>query len=335
MIKIKKIRLHASVFFFFFVMLLLGKVLAFFMLLLVTTLHELAHAAVAHRLGYRTERFIITPVGEVAHIEGFDWAPAADRLKIVLAGPMLNLLCAALAALPMFSPLEGAALFRRLSLTIGVFNLLPIYPMDGGRLLFVWLGNQIGILKSRRFVGGCTKTGIGVLLVAGLAQVVIQPFNMSLAAIAVFMCSIYRRERDAMYFSFLQCMLNKSAHLQAGRQVRAAVFFAESSIAEVQQVFTWNRYHLIYVMRQGRMADILTEDEIFAAGLEKGAGEALGVISRRKETAEATEKGGALCALRALKSQEAEKAPVAGSRETDCADGNAKGRLSPVRARLF
>jgi Zn-dependent protease/predicted transcriptional regulator len=117
-------------------------------------LHELGHALVAKRFGLSTKEISLTPMGGFSNVEEMPETPRV-QLFVVLAGPLVSLSLAAL-----FFAIAGAApgeLDRPLAwtdpdakpltqlawinLVMGLYNLLPIFPMDGGRALravFAW-----------------------------------------------------------------------------------------------------------------------------------------------------------------------------------------------------
>ena len=118
-------------------------------------LHELGHAVVARRYGIRTIDITMFPIGGVARLEKSP--PARQELWIALAGPLVNVLIAAglfvwlyyrhsLVGWPeLLNPSDTNLLERIASMTkpitaagnliLAAFNLLPAYPMDGGRVL--------------------------------------------------------------------------------------------------------------------------------------------------------------------------------------------------------
>lgn len=100
-------------------------------------LHELGHALEGRRHGVRTRDITLFPFGGVAAMESRALTPAAE-LRIALAGPLVNLVIAALAfgLLAFDAPLAAELLV--VNLGMGAFNLLPAYPMDGGRVLRAW-----------------------------------------------------------------------------------------------------------------------------------------------------------------------------------------------------
>jgi Zn-dependent protease/CBS domain-containing protein len=107
-------------------------------------LHEVGHALVARWYGIRTREIVMYPIGGVSHLES--QPKGREELLISIAGPLVNLLIAVilLATQRDFAPLEtlrvptDANLIERIALgnlLLGLFNLLPAYPMDGGRVL--------------------------------------------------------------------------------------------------------------------------------------------------------------------------------------------------------
>jgi Zn-dependent protease len=107
-------------------------------------LHELGHALVARWYGLKTREIVMYPIGGVSRLER--QPVARQELLISLAGPLVNLLIAVALFLSQhdFQPLEtlrvptDANLIERIAvgnILLGLFNLLPAYPMDGGRIL--------------------------------------------------------------------------------------------------------------------------------------------------------------------------------------------------------
>ena len=123
----------------------------------VVFLHELGHSLVARRFGIRVLDITFWPLGGMARMSEIPESPRVEGL-IAVAGPAVNFALAALAApLVVWGLVDGrgaapselgatlgslAATFLFVNLALGLFNLIPAFPMDGGRVLRAFLGRD-------------------------------------------------------------------------------------------------------------------------------------------------------------------------------------------------
>ncbi|MBA2321213.1 MAG: site-2 protease family protein [Deltaproteobacteria bacterium] len=107
-------------------------------------LHELGHALTAERFGIRTRHITLYPFGGVAAIERMPTLPGQE-LAIALAGPAVNFGLTAMAGWVWGATGSTAMLtLAVMNLVMGVFNLVPAFPMDGGRVLRALLSQRMG-----------------------------------------------------------------------------------------------------------------------------------------------------------------------------------------------
>jgi len=113
-------------------------------------LHELGHSYVAMRKGCYVREIILTPIGGMAKMANIPSKPM-DEFQMAIAGPLVSLaLAMLLIRIPLFYwvGVINAGLF--------LFNLLPAFPMDGGRILRAYLASKKGRLEATRI---STKIG--------------------------------------------------------------------------------------------------------------------------------------------------------------------------------
>jgi Zn-dependent protease len=157
-------------------------------------LHEFGHALTARRFGIETEDITLYPIGGVARLRRLPRAPGAELL-ITLAGPAVNLAIAfALgglltvgAGLDVWSvfPVAGfLATLAWLNLLLAGFNLIPAFPMDGGRILRAALSGWLGRLRATEVAAGIGQV-LAVLF--GVYSLVNGPFiHVALAMFVYF-----------------------------------------------------------------------------------------------------------------------------------------------------
>ena len=114
-----------------------GELFLFLMSCLVALQHECAHAFAAAKLGYKLNRIVLMPFGAV--IDGdLRGISLKDEIYVAICGPLCNLVTAAFFVAvwwcyPATYPYTDSACYS--SLTVALVNLIPAYPLDGGRIL--------------------------------------------------------------------------------------------------------------------------------------------------------------------------------------------------------
>ena len=141
--KSKFIKIDISFFLLFVLAYFLEEIKLYMVYVLFVSMHELCHYFVAKKLGYLPQKIHFTFFG--ASLEGYDDFLFSDEIKIVLAGPLFNFCVIVFCYLSFwFNPESYIYLNDILSanLSIFLFNLLPIFPLDMGRFLLAWLSKK-------------------------------------------------------------------------------------------------------------------------------------------------------------------------------------------------
>lgn len=165
-----------------------GKFDKFVSYFIAIVLHEIAHATVANGLGYRLNEFCLMPYG-AALIGIFDDANARDERKIAIAGPLVNVILAVLfAALWWLVPAAQYVTedFVFANITIAATNVLPVYPLDGGRIVLAFASEKKPrelAYKRLRIVGFV----VGVIFAAAFVVSLFYGANPTFASMSAFM----------------------------------------------------------------------------------------------------------------------------------------------------
>jgi len=175
-----------------------GVPLAAYLLTLVTAvfgcvvLHELGHALMARRFGIATRDITLYPIGGVARLEQMSEKPL-EEFWIAVAGPAVNVVIAGvlfgiLAVLglePQLFPFLHQLVFGLLvaNVFLVLFNLLPAFPMDGGRVLRALLAMRLGRLRATEIAA---QLGLVMAVLMGVASFFLHAPSMALVAVFVF-----------------------------------------------------------------------------------------------------------------------------------------------------
>ena len=131
-----KIKIHPTFIVFACVLVYFKQFVLFANYLLVIFIHELSHALVAKRLGYKINYIKVIPFGICLDINSYELMPK-DEIKIAVAGPLVNFILAFfMLALWWIVPASynHTYLFCYANFITGAFNLIPAFPLDGGRI---------------------------------------------------------------------------------------------------------------------------------------------------------------------------------------------------------
>jgi Zn-dependent protease len=181
--------------------------LALFALVL---LHELGHSLAARGYGIRVQDITLLPIGGVARLERMPEKPLHE-LVVALAGPAVNVVLA-LILLPLvigLGVMQGTPLSLRLwsqpgllglltfllsaNLSLAAFNLIPAFPMDGGRVFRALLGLFLDYPRATR-----TAVTVGRVVAMGLGLVGLLTGQFLLAIIALFIFTASGQEGQAV-----------------------------------------------------------------------------------------------------------------------------------------
>ncbi len=158
-------------------------------------LHELGHALVAKHHGVITRDITLYPIGGVAMLD--NRPNPKQEFWISLAGPAVNLVLAVIIGAAIFvlesgfgrllGDLQKASLLDALliaNLTLAIFNMIPAFPMDGGRVLRAALAQKLPEARATQIAGGI---GQGLAILLGLAGVFTHGYILMLIAFFVFL----------------------------------------------------------------------------------------------------------------------------------------------------
>jgi len=245
-----------------------GRVVFILLLFVCVVLHEFGHAFAAKGFGINTPDITLLPIGGVARLERMPEEPVQE-LIIALAGPAVNVVIAlslflVIGPAGLMSSVSSAAMEGRnliaqlLIINVGLvlFNLLPAFPMDGGRVLRALLATRLSYARATQIAA---SIGQGCAFVFGFVGLVWNPF---LIFIALFVYIGASQEAALAQMKDISRRLPVSSAMV--REFRSLP--ADATLEEAVDALLATSQHDFPVLNEhGAVAGVLTRHDLIAA----------------------------------------------------------------------
>jgi Zn-dependent protease len=240
----------------------------------IVVLHELGHALVARRFGIKTRDITLLPIGGIATLERMPEKPI-EELLVAIAGPAVNVALALVlfailslsggATAPQGIGVVGGPFLTKLmwiNVSLAAFNLLPAFPMDGGRVLRGALALRMDYTNATEIAA---RIGQGM---AALFAVVGFFVNPMLLFIAIFVWVGARQESTVVGFRRVLA----GVPIGSAMVTEFRVLSPEDRLSSAAPLIVAGFQHDFPVVDGGRLVGVLTRSDV-VRGLSEGGGE--------------------------------------------------------------
>lgn len=164
-----------------------GQIFVFIIYTVVAVLHELGHSFVASGAGYRLKKITLMPFGAIVTGK-LNGLKLKDEIKIAMAGPLINVAVGLLFVAGWWIYPESYAftdIAAQANFSMALINLLPVFPLDGGRVFFASLSLAVGEDKAF-YISKVVGISFAVLLSALFILSLFGQINISLMFFSAF-----------------------------------------------------------------------------------------------------------------------------------------------------
>lgn len=249
------IKIKLSFFLLMAVLTALNMLGQFFIVLLLVFLHELCHIISAYVFGSVCNEITISPAGMCASLD-LDRLSLFQKIIVVLSGPLFNIL---------FGIITG----NEISIALGIFNLLPVYPLDGGRILSLTIGYAIGTLRANRYVSSVSMAVCYLLVALGIIQLSLFMGNISLLVVGIYIFKINQKETQLVAYNFYKTLIHKPNNKIL--KIRSIMVNKNTKLKTIIYRLGTDYYTILYI-RDGDVIVAVSEDKVQNFIINKGIG---------------------------------------------------------------
>jgi stage IV sporulation protein FB len=239
--------------------LMTGHFLEILTLFTIVIIHEMGHVAVARELGWTVTEIQLLPFGGVATMEDAAASHPMDEIVVALAGPFMNVVMMAVSLLFWWTNLwseEWTRFFVNSNAIIAGFNLLPIWPLDGGRIVQAMLCYRLPYRQAALLsLGG---SSVLAALMLGLSSLSFQP-NEFMVALYLLIANVQAFLRFP--YQFIRFLMDKYVRDPDHSKLLPVWLSPEITAMEAIQQLRRGCTHLFYVKDVG----LLSEEQLLHA----------------------------------------------------------------------
>ncbi len=256
------VSVHSLFIFFGIYYLAIGKGFVFLMVTICAIVHELGHSLVAEKNGYKLDKIVLMPFGAVVKGD-FDEVSAKDQIKIALAGPLVNLAVGIFFVAVWWIYPETYTftdVVVQVCFSLALINLLPAYPLDGGKILYALLRLKINKQKAL-LISKLIGTFFGISLLGLFVLSCFRVVNFSLLFFALFIIFGALQEKKAG--KYVKLLATPSLEkLKRGLPFKKQGIDAGASLKKLISILDQDAINEVVVYKNGKAIATLSQENI-------------------------------------------------------------------------
>lgn len=250
---LKKIKVNPLFWFVIGIGTLTGYFREIIMIFTIVLIHELGHSFAAQHFNWRIRKIELLPFGGVAEVEEYGNRPLKEEFIVVIAGPLQHIWLIGFSYLMFHLNFWTSAdhqLFITHNLMILIFNLLPIWPLDGGKILYLFLSTKLPFQKS---LVTTLKGSFLLLVFFSVMSIYLFPFHLNLWIVIIFLIYSHYYEWKQRNYAYMRFLMER--YYQNYQQFQETTLVPVSDKLTVQEV--------LRLFRRGVKHKVIIDDGSF------------------------------------------------------------------------
>lgn len=262
------IHIHPILIIYLFIGFVTGTFMQIAIMLAIVLFHELGHYLMALSFKWRIKSITLWVFGGVMDTDEHGNRPIYEEALVSIAGPLqhvfIYLFIFIVTPLNIF-PNSVIELIIYYNNVILLFNLLPIWPLDGGKLMFTLLSGFTPYKKAHKVM---ILTSFFIAVSILLAQIFVLPFTLSAVFIILFILLENRTEWKQHYYVFIRFLSNRFYGATHSKNIHPLNVHENAKLFDVFSLFIREKRHIIYVLHRDGQETSIDERECLRSYFE-------------------------------------------------------------------
>jgi len=255
----KQLSFHPTLFIFLMIAFLTGTFVQLFLVFAIVFIHELGHYVAARIVRWRINKMVLWIFGGILYTDEYYNQPLREEIFVTLFGPLQHIFLYGIIYFCTYIPFVPSTLVEQaffFNTVILLFNLLPIYPLDGGKLLFYLFAYAFSFVSAYRIM--LYVTIFNIVIFCFIVYITL-PFTLSIYLVSLFLlieCYFTWKNRTYAFMRFLLGRHKMSTELMA-----AHLIFVRQDDKLYDIMRRWKRYRQNVIIVQESLKQ-LTEKQL-------------------------------------------------------------------------
>ncbi len=274
-----KIRIHPTFIGLMLIGALSGLAVRAFVVFGLVILHEIVHIAVARSYGIKVTSIELYPYGGTAVMEDTFEGKRKEETMVAFAGPAFNFTLFLIVQILRWEGIiqgEWSLELAKINFWLAAFNLIPVLPLDGGRIARAMLAHSFGFVQTTKFLAAAGKWLGGLLVVFGfilqaMGYIMYEPPLFIILGVFFWLGSSKELKNARIVFLKHLCKKKELLLTQGLMPSTVLTVHKNTALGKIIDKFTTDRYSLVHVLGpKDKPDDVISETEIVNGMLELG-----------------------------------------------------------------